>query len=350
MRHNRLHNNSNYNISLTKKIFPFILTLMPKKLLFLIIPIIVVIIAAVILIKPKTLPLTKQINKNQVYRVLTPKPIESQAVSKLITVKDGGKLKLNGDKGEEITLFVPPNALDKDTTLKMSPLSEVPIENYTSSKGNGVLIEPISTKFKIPASITFDFKPEKQADPFAQMSGTSGNVQGVQTEATPSPTPNIPPGGPFFTGSDGIIHTDPDNGSSSISPTSSSDDGSKVSAPVDKGGTETPDEIDEGEANKFGDQAAGNLASNCSPQNTQMFFDALRYSRSEFDASSYGFAMAGIKQCLDEKYKEALIKNKAFMAEKEDVEIYVHKHPFPNLHGDVADLLFPMREEPKEEK
>lgn len=53
---------------------------------------------------------------------------------------------------------------------------------------------------------------------------------------------------------------------------------------------------------------------------------------------------------LDEKYKEVLDKNKAFMAEKEKVNVFMHRHPFPPLHGDIADLLFPMREEPKEEK
>ena len=55
---------------------------------------------------------------------------------------------------------------------------------------------------------------------------------------------------------------------------------------------------------------------------------------------------------LDAKHKEALDKNKAFMAEKEKetVNIFIHKHPFPPLHGDIADLLFPMREEPKETK
>lgn len=56
------------------------------------------------------------------------------------------------------------------------------------------------------------------------------------------------------------------------------------------------------------------------------------------------------KKLLDEKYKDALDKNKAFMAIKVNVEIYIHKHFFPVLHGDVADLLYLMREEPKEIK
>ena len=56
------------------------------------------------------------------------------------------------------------------------------------------------------------------------------------------------------------------------------------------------------------------------------------------------------KEELDAKHKEALDKIKAFMKEKEKVDIYIHKHAFPTLHGDIADLLFIMREEPKEEK
>ena len=56
------------------------------------------------------------------------------------------------------------------------------------------------------------------------------------------------------------------------------------------------------------------------------------------------------KNKLDIKHKEILDKNKAFMSEKETVNVFIHRHPFPPLHGDIADLLFPMREEPKEAK
>jgi hypothetical protein len=61
-------------------------------------------------------------------------------------------------------------------------------------------------------------------------------------------------------------------------------------------------------------------------------------------------AFSDAKNVLDAKHKDTLDKYKAIMAEKETVNVFIHKHPFPPLHGDIADLLFPMREEPKEGK
>ena len=63
-----------------------------------------------------------------------------------------------------------------------------------------------------------------------------------------------------------------------------------------------------------------------------------------------GIRYTNEKKILDEKYKPDIDRNKAFMAEKDNVDVYIHKHQFPALHGDIADFLFPMREEPKEIK
>ena len=89
----------------------------------------------------------------------TPKPDNQLALSKTISANQGGVISLKDSKGVLIKFSIPAGGLSKDTSITLSPLTEVPIENYTSKLGHGVLIEPEGLKFLKPATLTFDFKP-----------------------------------------------------------------------------------------------------------------------------------------------------------------------------------------------
>lgn len=52
------------------------------------------------------------------------------------------------------------------------------------------------------------------------------------------------------------------------------------------------------------------------------------------------------KEEINEKYKEPLAKQEAFMDEEIDVDIHLVDHTnFPDMAAAIADLLFPMRKE-----
>lgn len=103
----------------------------------------------------------KQIPYSTLYTVKPPKPVTARQASKLITAKSGGTFSVTDAEGTVATLVIPPGALEKDTTITMAPLEEVPIDKFTGAIGNGVVIEPEGLSFLKNAQLTFDFKPTK---------------------------------------------------------------------------------------------------------------------------------------------------------------------------------------------
>lgn len=98
-----------------------------------------------------------------IFKTKTPKPIKEQSATALITAKKGGKIELKDGKGVAISLLIQSGSLEKDTKITISPLAEVPIEDYAASINNGVLIEPEGLQFIKPAILTFDFDPQYPA-------------------------------------------------------------------------------------------------------------------------------------------------------------------------------------------
>lgn len=113
----------------------------------------------------KVVDLTKKIPNLTILKTKQPKPDTQLAVTNTINAVKGGKISLYDSKGVEIKLSIPAGSLEKDTSITLSPLQEVPIENYTSKLGNGVLIEPEGLKFSKNATLIFDFKPGKIGQP-----------------------------------------------------------------------------------------------------------------------------------------------------------------------------------------
>lgn len=97
-----------------------------------------------------------------IFKTRTPKPITDQSVNTVINAEKGGNIELKDSTGVVVNFFIQPGGLEKDTNITISPLSEVPIENYTASINNGVLIEPEGLKFIKPAILTFDFDPQNK--------------------------------------------------------------------------------------------------------------------------------------------------------------------------------------------
>lgn len=113
----------------------------------------------------KTVDLAKKIPNFAVLKTRQPKPDSQLAISSTISAAKGGEISLSDSKGVLVKLSIPAGSLSQDTDITLSPLQEVPIENYTSKLGNGILIEPEGLKFSQNASLTFDFKPGKAGQP-----------------------------------------------------------------------------------------------------------------------------------------------------------------------------------------
>jgi len=104
----------------------------------------------------------KKIPNFAVLKTKEPKINNQFTATKTIKATEGGEVSLTNAKGEIIKLSIPAGGLTKDTNITISALAEIPIENYTSRLGNGVLIEPEGLKFAKNATLTFDFKPTKE--------------------------------------------------------------------------------------------------------------------------------------------------------------------------------------------
>lgn len=104
---------------------------------------------------------TKNIPYSTLFTVKKPKPVIARTVSKRMTVKEGGTVQTTDAKGTVATLYVPAGALSEDVIISISPLQEVPIENFSGALSNGVVIEPEGLVFRKNAQLTFEFKPMK---------------------------------------------------------------------------------------------------------------------------------------------------------------------------------------------
>ena len=54
------------------------------------------------------------------------------------------------------------------------------------------------------------------------------------------------------------------------------------------------------------------------------------------------------KDALEEKYKEVLDADKAFLKETEEIDVYMYSKDWPDGYGNLMDMLYPMRVEPVE--
>lgn len=246
-----------------------------------------------------------------VLKVKKPVIVEGTTVSKLLTVKDGGKLMLTDPKGTEVTFYVPPESLEKDTEFKLSALSEVPIVDYTSSLGNGVLIEPKEVKFKIPASITFNFSPTKKEE---GQNVVPSNVLGIETSITPTPT--------IVNSNRGIIIIADKAEDSKVEPTTNSQDGKQSSAPVNQTGAFVPDEITPEKAAKWMDHILRSMNAGCNAAKLDALFTAYEKAQSVDDSK---FARVNIKKCLEDRLNdmEGKCKNNKMLLRRRDINILI---------------------------
>lgn len=99
-----------------------------------------------------------------VLKTKEPKPDYQLSVTRTISAVQGGEIGLTDSKGVSVKLLIPAGGLSQDTDITLSPLEEVPIENYTSKLGNGVLVEPEGLKFSKNATLIFDFKPNENGN------------------------------------------------------------------------------------------------------------------------------------------------------------------------------------------
>ena len=254
-----------------------------------------------------------------VLKVKKPVVVESTTVSKLLTAKDGGKLMLTDPKGTEVTFYVPPESLEKDTEFKLSALSEVPIVDYTSSLGNGVLIEPKEVKFKIPASITFNFSPTKKEEgqntvPSEVLPQNVTGVLGIETSITPTPT--------IVNNNRGIIIVADKAEDSKVEPTANSQDGKQSSAPVNQTGAYVPDEITPEKAAKWMDHILRSMNAGCNSAKLDALFTAYEKAQSVDDSK---FARVNIKQCLKDRLNdmEGKCKNNKMLLRRRDINILI---------------------------
>lgn len=270
-------------------------------------------------------------SRSSVFTALMPNPIKDKAVSAKISAKDGGELKLTDAKGIETTLVIPPTSLKNDTTITLSPLSQVPIEGYTSSLSNGVLIEPAGVKFSPPAVLVFNFKPgnnspslfgagssantapstnlpassndeqkqvEEQKD-YIKKLWQSGQMLGVSDNRL---TPTIDTTGlQRVPTSAGIVYTNTNNGSVGLAPSQVSSDGTYVSTPVAESGAYTPDDISSEKAKDHAENSATSVSIACTMTNLAALNKALSGNASTGETLAY---RGTLRECLDEKIAE----------------------------------------------
>lgn len=186
--------------------------------------------------------------------------------TKTVTTQ-GGNIQLIDASGTSIRLYIPQNAVDKDTDITFSAIAEIPIENYDAGEdAPNVLISPINLHLAIPARLSFDFNPSDDAP----------NITGVeippQITVTPPPEEPLTPGEqerrsqarPRRTSSNGrVIHTNSQESQAGslviISPTTRTGEDSIVETPVTGGGSYSYDnEVIEEEAAAFVEEILNN--------------------------------------------------------------------------------------------
>lgn len=227
-----------------------------------------------------------QIPYSTTFKTKTPKPIKEQSATALITAKLGGKIELKDEKGVAISFFVQPGGLEKDTTITISPLAEVPIEDYTASINNGVLIEPEGLQFIKPAILTFDFDPQDPA--------TSGGMGSSKINTLPEKA--------------SVIHVDSVAGRVSNTYATRSKFGSKLLVKVKSLSSFLPGDLggdagDQMQANDMQDAAAGSDGT-CSDQ----FWSAAVAEAEAAQFAGNGDISEGVWEVLKECVKKEVDK------------------------------------------
>lgn len=214
--------------------------------------------------------------KVALYKPAAPETLKDLSVSKTISTKDGGEIKLTDPQGVETTLFFFPESLEMDTEITMTPLKKFPLENYDTTLTPGVLIEPKSLKFKQPAFLTFSFKEEtvppakdkNKLQSLLTINTAQAKEEDKENEEGYSNPPAFPdsgnpashrdlfeiaPIGPAAIrstnpGHGSIITSNDENGTSGVVPSTPQAGGSSVTGPISGGGSYAPDNLDGEEA------------------------------------------------------------------------------------------------------
>lgn len=133
-----------------------------KKLLYIAISCFLVLICAVgiyifITSRSGSLPFPNPFKKS-VLITKQPKLLTDISKSEKISAKKGGKISLTTPQGTNVFLYIPPGALQQDTTLTITPLEETPIEGFTEPDP-GFVIGPPGIQFNPPAAVVIGGQP-----------------------------------------------------------------------------------------------------------------------------------------------------------------------------------------------
>jgi len=91
--------------------------------------------------------------QKQIFKTKKPTPLPDKAVKKKIIAQEGGQLTVNHPKGYTITLNIPPNALEEDTEITLTPTEDDPIDDGDDDPG--VVVDPPEVDFDPPADLEF---------------------------------------------------------------------------------------------------------------------------------------------------------------------------------------------------
>ncbi|MCJ7740879.1 hypothetical protein MUP32_06245 [Candidatus Microgenomates bacterium] len=130
----------------------------PKKLLIILIIILFVILLTVCALIVGYFLINKQ---GRASKIVTKTPVASTiSKTKKIIKTNEEKITIVDNNGVKITLYIPPDSLEKDTELTLTALSEPPIGGLRPDAViPGVMISPANIAFRLPATLVFDFNP-----------------------------------------------------------------------------------------------------------------------------------------------------------------------------------------------
>ena len=129
----------------------------------------------------------------------------SKTVTKRISAKNGGQITVRTASGLYFTLKIAPGALEKDTDITLTPISESPIEGYPNPDDPGVVIGPENTNLGDGSTVTVsEDPPVEPADPGGSTTdpgtgtgpGGTTNPPGTPPENPPDTPPGTPPTAP----------------------------------------------------------------------------------------------------------------------------------------------------------
>jgi|GEM_PF-1266100 len=128
----------------------------------------------------------------------------SKTVTKRISAKNGGQITVRTASGLYFTLKIAPGALEKDTDITLTPISESPIVGYPNPDDPGVVIGPENTNLGDGSTMTVSEDPPVEpadpsssgADPGTNPDGGTTNPPGTPPETPPDTPPGTPPTAP----------------------------------------------------------------------------------------------------------------------------------------------------------